>query len=306
IVDKKLNDISARYLKLTAGALMNCPYSSVASAGEVIRHIKWSAKQPTLFGYPSGGWQVVLDRLVKEIKNKGLIKLNENVKRVLFETQNSAEQKDNVYKAIGVKTEHHEYYADTIISAVPPRSLQDLFVDENEHSILDEALINFLKNIVPTAGISFDIALSKKTYGSSSFLYTENPNGHGIFLSNLDPSTAPKNKQLFSAFVPISPIKLDDSDWINENIEKAKKQIYKLFPKMKQNILWENILVHKIVDSVQININQYKDKRPKSTFSNIENAYMIGDFLNCYGSGGEIGYNSVWKAFWKIKEKDKF
>jgi phytoene dehydrogenase-like protein len=75
------------------------------------------------------------------------------------------------------------------------------------------------------------MALNEKIYKGQSFLYIENPNGYGIFLSNLDPSIAPEGKQLFSAFIPLSPLKINDQSYIKEYMDKAREYIYNMFPK---------------------------------------------------------------------------
>lgn len=300
-IDKKnIPEIAARYLKLAAGVLLHCPYSSVVSAGEVIRHIKWSSKQPVLYGYPSGGWGNIIERLRENLLLNGQIKTGETVESVVCE--NTDEGDGASYIATGVKTDKGQYRSKYVITAIPPKQLPPLFENQASGSILPNDLSTFIDELVPTCGLSFDIALNERVYRGNAFLYTENPNGYGIFLSNLDPSIAPDDKQLFRAFIPLSPKRINDTEYIQENINKSRDYIYGLFPKMKDHILFEDVEVHELVDSCQVNTEQHKNARPDSRIKNMKNVYMVGDFINAYGSGGELGYNSIWKAYRLIKK----
>lgn len=297
IQQHKFTDIAARYLRLAAGSLMNCPYPSVASAGEVIRTIKWSSKQKFLFGYPEGGWEKIIQRLENYItnsnsdkKSKSKILLNSKVDSLIIQ--------DN--KVEGVKSGNSIYKCNNIIITIPPKQIPLLF--NNNSNKLSKELIDFIDKLIPTCGISFFIALNEKVYKGQSFLYIENPNGYGIFLSNLDPTIAPQGKQLFSAFIPLSPLKLKDDAYVKEYTNKAREYIYNMFPKMKDHLIFEHTMVHELVDSVQININQFKDARPNYKIEGIANAFLVGDYLNSFGSGGEICYNSVLQLWEQLKK----
>ena len=100
-------------------------------------------------------------------------------------------------------------------------------------------------------------------YYGKVFLYTENPFGYGSIISNIEPTLAPKGKQLFSFLFPLPFKMIDDKNAIEDKIEDCRKLIYQLYPKIKDNIDFERVLVHKIVDSVEVNTLQYMDKRPK-------------------------------------------
>lgn len=298
IQQHKFGDIAARYLRLAAGSLMNCPYVSIASAGEVIRTIKWSSKQKFLFGYPEGGWGKIIQRLESYIiyldpnkKSKSKILLNTEVDSLIFKED----------KVIGVKSKNKIFKCNNAIITISPKQIIPLFNDSASNK-LNNNLIEFIKRSVPTCGISFFMALNEKIYKGQSFLYIENPNGYGIFLSNLDPSIAPEGKQLFSAFIPLSPLKINDQSYIKEYMDKAREYIYNMFPKMKDHLIFEHNIIHDLVDSVQININQYKDARPTYKIEGCPNVFLAGDYLNVFGSGGEISYNSVLELWEALKK----
>ncbi|MBD3351766.1 MAG: NAD(P)-binding protein, partial [Candidatus Lokiarchaeota archaeon] len=292
IKNNNIENVAARYLKLAAGVLIHCPYSSAVSAGEVIRHIKWSSKQTVLFGYPKSGWSSIIDIFVDEIKKTGEIRLDSEVRNFLFE--------DN--EIVGIQTDKEKIVSKNIIIAVPPQNLPSIYQDSNGNSMLPDNLKEFIDSLTPTVGVSFDFALESKIYNEKSFLYTENPNGYGIFLSNLDDSIVPKHEEIFKAFIPLSPKRYDDKKYVRENIAKARDYIYDLFPKLERNVIFEEVVTHDLVDSTQINTEQYKDARPNPRDSGLKGVYLVGDYINAYGSGGELAYNSVLKAFKQIKE----
>lgn len=298
IQQHKFGDIAARYLKLAAGSLMNCPYASIASAGEVIRTIKWSSKQRFLFGYPEGGWGKIIQKLETYVKYLSPNKKSRS--KILLSTEvNSLIFKED--KVIGVKSKDKIFKCNNLIITISPKQIIPLFND-NGSNRLNNNLIEFIERSVPTCGISFFIALNEKVYKGQSFLYIENPNGYGIFLSNLDPSIAPEGKQLFTAFIPLSPLKINDPSYIKEYMNKAREYIYNMFPKMKDHLIFEHNIIHHLVDSVQININQYKDARPTYKIEGCPNVFLAGDYLNIFGSGGEISYNSVLELWETLKK----
>jgi len=294
---KKMNEESAHYLKLAASVLMHCPFPDLVSAGEVLRAIKWSSKQPVLFGYPGGGWQVMIDRLVEVIKRNGKILTECESTQLLFEEN---EKKRLETKAI--TTSKGEFSAHNIVLALPPKRVPPLFQKDGEN-ILDPGVKEFIEKLIPTSGISMDIALSKRPYKGRSLLHFENPDAFGIFISNVETNIAPKGKLLLTVFAPIQPDKIKDSAFIEKGISDLRQNIFKMYPKLEENIEFERSRVHEVVDNTFISTSQYKDNRPKTLIPGIDNCYLIGDYINAYGWGEDIGYSSIWEAYRILKEK---
>ncbi len=82
------------------------------SASWFIRRIQLRSHRDTKgekLAYPEGGWQILIDRLIEEVKKLGgKIKIQEKVKKI--------EKKENIYQ---IKTEKREYEAKYIISTIP-------------------------------------------------------------------------------------------------------------------------------------------------------------------------------------------
>ncbi|MBN2156607.1 MAG: NAD(P)/FAD-dependent oxidoreductase [Candidatus Lokiarchaeota archaeon] len=294
---KKMNETSAHYLKLAAGALMYCPYPDLVSAGEVLRAIKWSSKQPVLFGYPEGGWQTIIDRFVEVIQRNGKILLECESKQILFE-----ENDENRIEGRVLITDKGKYQARNFVLALPPKRIPRLFEQENEN-LLDPEIRNFIDKLLPISGISMDIAVSNRPYKGRSLLYIENPDAYGIFLSNVEDSVAPPGKLLFTVFSPVHPDNIKDSDFLDKRITELKDRIYSMYPKLKENLEFERVKVHELVDNTFISTTQYKDIRPKTQIPGIDNCFLIGDYVSAYGWGEDIGFNSIWEAYRVLKER---
>jgi protoporphyrinogen oxidase len=294
---KKMNDTSAQYLKLAAGVLMHCPYADLVSAGETLRSIKWSSKQPVLFGYPDGGWQTIIDRFVEIIQRNGKILTKCETNQLKFE-----ETEQNRTEVKSIITSRGSFSARNFILSLPPKRVPRLFEQDGEN-LLDPKIVGFIENLVPTSGISMDIALSNRPYKGRSLLHFENPDAFGIFISNVESSISPKGKLLMTVFSPIRPDKIKDDVFIQKRIDDLKVNIFNMYPKLEENIEFERVRVHEIVDNTFISTTQYKDIRPKSRIPGIENCFLIGDYINAYGWGEDIGYSSIWEVYRILKEK---
>lgn len=297
-----------RYLKLISTAVMHCSDPHFISAGEIFRALKWMSKQDVLFGYPEGGWKRILDALETKIEKNGAILKNCEVEQLLLEN-NRTEEKTAIIDLLnvkGVKTNKGTIKAPNVILAIGPGEIPPLFVDKGIIRRMMPEYQSMLDNLHPVAGISIDFALSSVQYKSKTFMYVEDPPGYGATISNIDPSLAPEGKQLMSFFFPIPGQMLEKQKMLDDRIEKCKNSIYKHYPKAKDHILFERVLVHDVVDNVQVDVNHYWDKRPKPKMPGIRGCYMTGDFLRAYGASGELGYNSVLETFDKIKKMEKF
>ncbi|MHA1342056.1 MAG: phytoene desaturase family protein [Promethearchaeota archaeon] len=298
-----------RYLQLISTALLHITDSNEISAGEIFRTLKWMTKQEILFGYPAGGWSQIIEKFKNKIKTKGKIITECEVNEVLIE--NLDEDFDNnkppleLAKVIGVKTNLGKFYADNVVLSIQPQKIPSLFINLGIIHRLNPSFENLLKNIKPTAGISIDIALNSIQYKSKTFMYLENPFGYGATISNIDPSLAPPGKQLLSFIFPIPYQMIKKSAMIKEFIEKCRESIFIRYPKIKDNILFERILIHKNLDNVKLDPEHYWENRPKSKIPGIQGAYLVGDFIRTFGSSGELTYNAVLDACTKMLKYEK-
>ncbi len=155
----------------------------------------------------------------------------------------------------------------------------------NGENILDPEIKAFIEKLVPTSGISMDIALSHRPYKGRSLLHFEDPDAFGIFISNVESSIAPRGKLLMTVFAPVRPEKIKDKVFIQNLISDLREKIFKMYPKLKENIEFERNRVHEVVDNTFVNTYQYKDIRPKTRIPGIDNCFLIGDYLGSLRMG---------------------
>ncbi|MBD3351764.1 MAG: FAD-dependent oxidoreductase [Candidatus Lokiarchaeota archaeon] len=294
-----------RYLKLISTALMHCSDPHYISAGEIFRTIKWMSKRKVLFSYPKGGWQQIIDKLKnKIIENGGKVITDCEVKQLIFQ-KNKVEDQNAIVDLLsveGVKTSLGDISSDNVVIAIPPKNVPNLFVDKVIIRRIMPEYQKVFESLDPVVGISIDFALDSVLYKSKTFMYVEEPSGYGSTISNIDPSIAPDGKQLMSFFFPFPHQMLTRQKMVDELIDKCKKGVYKRYPKIQDNILFERVLIHDLVDSVQVDVNNYWDKRPKPKVPGIKGCYLTGDYLRTYGASGELAYNAILTTCTKIRK----
>jgi protoporphyrinogen oxidase len=260
-------------------------------------------KMPILFGYPQGGWNQIINKMVTKIKENGKIITDCSVNKLKINSnQNKKTKSDPNYSIEGVISNLGIFLSKNVVLAIPPNYIEPFFQNEKGKNVLDKSTRNFIKNLVWTSGISFNFCLKRWAYRGKGLLYFENPYGYGIFVSNLEPTLTPEKKQLMTAFFPLSPENLKDKEYLEKKVDDCRDLIFYHFPKVKERLDFERVIIHDQVDSVLINTSQYKDLRPEPRVKNIVGCYLTGDYLNAYGSGKELGYNSVWKTYGAIAE----
>ncbi|MBU1696987.1 MAG: FAD-dependent oxidoreductase [Proteobacteria bacterium] len=278
----EINNITGgirRYFELVSASLMVCPFIEKTSAGETFRNIQKILKTGHSAEYPAHGWRQIHKTLTNEIEKSGKIRLRSKVEKVLI--------KDG--KAVGVMVEGKEYFADRIVINIP---VQEIFgiLDEK---MFDSKYISLCKNIVPTSAVFIDLALKDKISDINGMLYTYDPKAYGMITSNVTEGIAPQGMQLLTMFYPISLEDMTDLEKRKMRRNELWKAIKDFFPDIESHIYWKRETSLKMIDGVQVNIDQTEDKRPKSSVPGIENLYLVGDSIAAPGVGGEIGNESV-------------
>lgn len=288
---KNFNHMQNRYLKLITSSMQVCPYLERASLGELKRNILEVGKKRISATYPIGGWKLIYERILKKINSNGKILTNKEVKKVLVGSI------DGINTVTGVKTDNEEYSAPRVILALPVQQIPDVL----DKKFIETETYNQFKNTRPTAGISIDFCLKNKIHDGIGLFFVEEPIGFGFIPSNLDEGASPKDKQYLSMFFPCNHKELDDENFRKDLLERARNKIFKAFPNLEQNIEFERPLFLKMVDGVEVNTEQYRELRPKSTALKIHNLFLVGDSVGGSGAGGDIGHESVWETYKKIK-----
>ena len=286
-----LNSIGAsprleRLFKLISLALLICPFLERASLGEVILNLKHL--NVTGMGHPEGGfWQVHQALIWKLNKCGGELRLGTEVKNIVIENN----------EAIGVQLADEEIQADLIVNSLPVQKLNTLL----DESLLNENYRNYIKNLRPTAGISIDYGLSEKYFKEVMFLVPE-PAILGSITSNIDETTAPKNKQLVTFLNVLNLETVQNRQKAQEKLKRLEEKMFTLFPKLEEKIEWKRTLFLEMVDGVELNINQTQDKRPDVQVPGISNLFIASDSTCAEGAGGDIAFSSARLCFDRIMQ----
>ncbi len=249
------------------------------STGELKAGIQLGLKASKGACYPKGSWKLLIDKLCSYVKENGEIRTSNKVNNVIIENN----------KAIGVNVENKIIKSKVIIVNLPTTEIFTV-IDEK---LFSEDFITICKNMEPTAGISIDYGLKRKISDFNGSILSAEPFTMSIFTSNIDPSVAPINEQLYTIFQPCPIEALKEEEKANEIIKKIENLVEKMFPGFSESIKWKRIIKFDLVDGALPTISQHRDKRPSVKSHKIDNLYFTGDSFNGPGTGGEIAHASA-------------
>ncbi|MDD5748261.1 MAG: FAD-dependent oxidoreductase [Actinomycetota bacterium] len=265
------------FLRLLSNFTLAATDIETASALELKKWFRRmiKAKGNTLF--PRSGTSQIIETLASKTKETGKISLNSRVKAIQFE--------GNKAKSVQVKDKTLE--AKAFVFAVPVQKLPEL-VSES----LESDYLNSCTSIIPTSGISLDLCLDRVLSEIDGIILSVDPMTMGQFTSNIDPECAPAGKQLATFFMPL-PYSLITK---NKEIESEKKRFLELiesmFPGIFEHVLWERLLVLKMVDGFEPRVGQTEEERPKTRVPGVENLFLSGDTVGVPGKGGDVAFRS--------------
>lgn len=268
-----------RYLELLSASVMVCPFIEQTSSGEMFRNLYKVFTTGHSAEYLSGGWKPVYDALISEIQKTGSIHYGRKVDSVLISGG----------KAAGVKVAGKKYAADRVVINLP---VQEIFTILPEAKF-DRDYVKLCKNLVPTSGVFFDIALKKRIADYDGLLYTYRPMAYGMLTSNLVQGLAPEGAQILTMLYPTTLEDVRDTTLRMERKEELWKAIRKYFPDIDDNILWTRVSCLRMIDGAQVNIRQTEDRRPGPTVPGAAGLYLVGDSIAAPGAGGDVGNESV-------------
>ncbi len=278
-----------KYFELLSASVMVCPFYHKTSAREMFRILERIIKCGHSAEYPAGGWKPVHESLVRTINDRGSIIIGKKIDSVII----------NNGTAEGVIAGKKKYYADRIVLNLP---VQELFtvIDPKK---LNRKYVDLCNSIIPTSGISIDVALKKPISDFNGWLYSVSPTTFGMITSNLEPGIAPPNMQLLTMFYPVSLEDISSSLMIKKRKDELWGVIYKYFPEIDKHIYFKRELALKMVDGVQVSIEQTADKRPQTMVPGIANLFLVGDSISAPGAGGDVGNESVLIAYKELTGK---
>ncbi|NHI93358.1 MAG: NAD(P)/FAD-dependent oxidoreductase [Candidatus Lokiarchaeota archaeon] len=287
-VGKWLNKVNAtknmkNLFQLVTSILLICPYLDRISLGELVHVIKTM----NIRGLARGTFKEILSGLIITIKkNKGEINCLAKVDKILIDEIQK--------KVIGVSVNNKNLNANYIIIATTPEQITKLIDDK----FINASFLNKITNIKPTAGISIDYGLKKIITNNMGF-FSRMPPIMGFFENEIG---VPQGKQLLSYYLILNSEAFEDKNLIKQKTDLMERFVKKLYPNLEENIEWRRVLNLRRIDGVELNIHQTINKRINNIFPNVKNLFLVGDYTNAPGTGGDIGFNSALKCYKKLNK----
>jgi prolycopene isomerase len=310
------------------GIMFTIPHYK-ASAGEFLYCMTQGSGGLT---YPYGGAIGIpngFGRIVE--KESGTVKTNAYVKKILHNgerVQGVLLDDDTVIKAPLVVSN----------AGIKPTILR--LLDDN--SVLESKYIERVKNLTPSySSITFKVALKKpiiKNYDAVHLFYTkageigeetlrtvwkkldrgEIPKEAAFMCpipSNMDPTLAPKGKQLM-IFGGIAPAKLPKGKSWQPWIDRYWDMIMEFYPEFEKQLDFLDVTTpldiikatgksEAPVEGTALTVDQAGDKRISSKIPNIEGLYVAGDTAghDVHGIGTQLALNSGINVFAMIQQE---
>ncbi len=280
----------AKYFRLLSASVMVCPFIERTSAGEMFRNISKVLATGHSAEYPAGGWKPLHKALVEEIVKAGRIITGTKASSIIVKGG----------RARGVRAGGKSYPADRVVINVPVQEMTMLLPP----SAMEKGYARRCRDLLPTAGVFLDAALGKSVSPFSGLLYTMEPVVYGCVTSNITHDIAPVGKQLVTLFYPTALEDVRDPKALAKRKKELDKALLGLFPGIEKDILWKRVVALRMVDGVQVNVDQTEDKRPGVRVPGIEGLFLVGDSVGAPGAGGDVGNESVLLAYRAMTGKD--
>ncbi len=259
-----------------------------ASAGEFAAFLRKALRSRSSVGYPRGGTRSIIEGLRQALEENGRVVTGAGVEGLSLQKG----------KVVEVRTRDAAWRAEAVVSAVPVQQLPGLFGRRD----LPTRFLEAAEGLVPTAGISLDLALRAPVSGRRGLLVTADPLSMGQFTSNLDPEVAPPGKQLLSWFLPLPRATVEDSGACGAEEEKLRELLGRMFPGLWERVEWERVMRLRMVDGFLPSPSQSLPHRPGFRVEGIDNLFVAGDGTAAEGTGGDAAFNSARKVSSLVRE----
>jgi phytoene dehydrogenase-like protein len=269
-----------RYFGLVSTSMMVCPFLQRSSAGEMARSLSKVLRTGISVMYPRGGWAPLLALFETTIARSGEIRLGTAAERVIVEQG----------RAVGVQTPEGTLRAGTVVVSVP---VQEIFEGLLDASLFPAVLVERCRGLRPTAGFVLDYGLERRVSEDSGLLYLREPPSFGMFTSNLEPSLAPAGKQLLTWFCPHEQGLVRDAAKAKVFESELEASLFRAIPGLETAVGWRRAMRLPVVDGVEINVAQTRDRRPGPTLPGVRDLFLVGDSTAADGAGGDVGQESV-------------
>ena len=270
----------ADLVRLVSLAGLVCGDIERASAGELVDFLRVALKAKEATGYFLGGWDNLLMQLMRVIEMNGEVRTGVKVKSVLVEGD----------APVGALTaDGEEIRGRCTIVNVPPQNVDQLLQPEH----FDEKTWEYMRGIEPTAGLSLDFCLSRRVTDIDGVIFTTDPGTMGVFTSNVEPSMAPRGKQLGTWYYPIPRDKMGDKAFLKAERTHLRDIIAEMFPGIWDHLEYERFIAMDMVDGAIPIVGQTVQDRPAVDCSRLQRLFLVGDAMGVPGQGGDIAFQSA-------------
>ncbi len=280
-----------RYFTLVSASMMVCPFIEQSSSGEMLTNMQKVLQTGRSVMYPLGGWEPLFELFLGKIKEKGEVRVNAKVDRVVIENS----------QAVGIKVGEDLIKGNAVITCIPCQKLFPAILAEED---LPEDYVRMCKDQRPTSGVVLDYGLKQQISKESGLWYMWSPISFGIFTSNLCPELAPDGKQILTWLYPTPREDMENTTVAKKREEEVEGALFELFPELESNIEWRRALHLTMVDGTEVNIHQTREKRPGSKVPGVEGLFLVGDSTGAPGAGGDIGHESVLGCYTAITGRE--
>jgi phytoene dehydrogenase-like protein len=278
-ISKFTNNKEAKEFCRLIGGFIIAPLIEETSAGEVMYFMQQAQKSAQSVATPIGGARQIIEKLSATIAGRGQIRKGAKVDRILVKQG----------KVTGVKVGKEVFTCKAVVFTPPVQQLFDVI--EPRH--FPPTFVNYARNLIPTSGVSIDFGLARKVSDLSGNIMDVELMVMGSFPSNLDPSLAPKGKQL-STWVMILPYhQLKGKEAARNALSRLRSFISELYPGFFDCVEWQRPQVYPILDGVLLKVGQAYPDRHQLRSPHVENLFFAGDTAKAKGCSGDIAFNSA-------------
>jgi len=276
------------YLIATLVATINDPAD--ISAGETIKsnvpasHVGAHAGRGNA-GSIEGGFIEAAKALARTVeKHGGSVKTGIEVKEVVVE--------DGVAKGVVADFPRGEEHVESsvVVSNVPIQKVFSI-VDRN---VFPKGWVERVEKLASAGAVTGYAGLKKPVLKNRGYIYVPEliPEGEGFkgsvrFIfeaqSNFDPSRAPKGKQLFTFYCPLTPEEARSKSKVERVLDEAMNFVSGMFPEFDASVEWLLYASLDYLDGVARTPDQVGGKRPNVKAPGVENLYFVGDGVGGWG-----------------------
>ncbi|WP_240511951.1 phytoene desaturase family protein [Paludifilum halophilum] len=236
----------------------------------------------TPVSYIGGGWQSVVNRFEKMIKeNGGEIINKEKIRKVEMDER----------RVSAVYGKESVYTADRFIFCIPPKALVSLFADTPYHHLFEE-----YNRYSPNQVVVYDVGLKERIPSPYTYIYHK---GERIFITDIsyyDTTCTPEGGQLMQAIAYMNEEEMEQ-DRGKEKIATIESVYDKHYPG------WRDLLVAKRI-SKKATVQEIKcveDQRLMPVqFYSLDHAYFAGDWCQGEGQLSELSFSSAYEVSRRI------